>query len=464
MANTSTKEEQLVLALLPLVGGAENVDTVFHCYTRLRFTLKDNSLVKDKEVASLVGVLGTKWIGSTYSVIIGDYVSDVFEVLAKYVKIEEEAEEAVGEPGGKKERKNLITMFFAMMSGVMQPILYAICGSGLIMGLSVLLTNTGLIRGDSVFASVLGVLGNVGFYWLPMYVAVTAAERFKANKILAITLVGILLHPTFMNMAAAGTESLLLFGVIPMRVLDYSSTVIPSLLLIYTQAKLEKLLRRIVPQMLRTVLIPLVDVLFLGTAALVVIGPAAKYASDWIASAYLWLYNIASIPASILFAAGYPFMVLAGLHMSLAPICLQSLATLGVDYIMPLMSICHTGMAAAALAVFIRTRDERLKGVSATAAIVTGIGLTEPALYGVFLPFKKIMITVMIANGIGGLICGIFKTYALALALSPLGGLPIYFNDTFTSWLIATLVTLCLSFFGTLFFAYKPGDEKNLKA
>ena len=455
-------EEKLVGELLPLIGGAENVNTVFYCYTRLRFTLKDNSLVDDSGVASLIGVLATKWIGATYSIIIGDHVKDVFEVLAKYVNVKMEEPGAApdgGEFGGKRKMRNPVMLFFATMSGVMQPILYAICGSGLVMGLHVLCVNAGILQPDSVFAMVLGILGNVGFYWLPMYVAMTAAEHFKANKILAIALVGILMHPTISNLAAGGTESLSLFGFVPMRLLDYSSTVIPSLILVYIQSKFEKLLYKVLPKMLRTVVVPLADIVILGCLALVLVGPVAKYVSDWISQGYLWLYNLASIPASILFAALYPFIVLGGLHMSLAPICFQSLATLGVDYIMPLMSICHTGMAAASLAVFFRTRDARLKGVSATAAIVTGIGLTEPALYGVFLPFKRVMVMVMVANGIGGLICGIFKTYAIALALSPLGGLPVYFNPTFKSWLLATLVTLCVSFFGTLLFAYRRGDE-----
>lgn len=461
MGNTNATDEQFIQALLPLIGGAENVNTVFYCYTRLRFTLKDNSLVKDKQVASLAGVMATKWIGSTYSIVIGDYVKDIFEVLAKYVDVQQDEEQAPARaaPVSKHKRQNPIMLFFATMSQVMQPVLYAICGSGLVMGFQVLFVNVGLLQAGSTGATILNVLGNVGFYWLPMYVALTAAERFKANKILAMALVGILLHPTFASMAAAGTEYATIFGFIPLRLLDYSSTIIPSLILVYVQSKFEKLLYNVVPRTLRTVVVPLADILILGTVALLLIGPISKFASDWIAAGYLWLYNAASIPASILFAALYPFMVLGGLHMSLAPIALQSLATLGVDYIMPLMSVCHTGMAAASLAVFLRSKDVRLKGVSATAAIVTGIGLTEPALYGVFLPFKKIMITVMIANGIGGLICGIFKTYAVALALSPLGGLPIYFNPTFLSWLAATLATLFAAFLGTFLFAYKPGDE-----
>ncbi len=458
MGKADERNEKFVQDLLPLIGGADNVSTVFYCYTRLRFTLKDNALVKDGEIASLMGVIATKWIGSTYSVIVGDHVKDVFEVLAEYVDVQQEDADTLP-PGEKRKMQNPLMLFFATMSQVMQPILYAICGSGLVMGFQVLFINMGLLQPGDTVATIMGVLGNVGFYWLPMYVAYTAAERFKANKILAMALVGILLHPTFAGMAAAGTEYAMVFGFIPLRLLDYSSTIIPALILVYVQSKFEKLLHKVVPPTLRTIVIPLADILLLGSVSLLLLGPVSKFASDWIAAGYLWLYNFASIPASILFAALYPFMVLGGLHMSLAPIALQSLATLGVDYIMPLMSVCHTGMAAASLAVFVRTKDARLKGVSATAAIVTGIGLTEPALYGVFLPFKKIMVTVMIANGLGGLICGIFKTYAVALALSPLGGLPIYFNPTFLSWLAATLTTLGVAFLGTLLFAYKRGNE-----
>ena len=236
---------------------------------------------------------------------------------------------------------------------------------------------------------------------------------------------------------------------------------IPPLLTVYLLSKAEKLLTKVIPASLSTVLVPALELLILGPVILVLVGPFSQWASDILANGYFALYAKASIPASLLFGAFYPLIVLAGVHLSFVPLMLDSIAKTGVDYIMPLMSIAHCGLAGASLCIYIKTKNPKFKSVAATGAIVTGIGLTEPALYGVCRPLKKPLIISCICSGIGGAFYGIFKVSALALGLSPLGSIPLYFTDTFVYWVIGAILTAALSFAGVWIWGYKPGAEEE---
>lgn len=449
--------------LLEYLGGADNVKSVFHCFTRLRFTLRDTSLVQEDKVQAMTAVLNARYIGELYAVVVGDQVRDAYAELAKYVSVEEEDEEPAAPQGEVKKRKiNPFSLFIGTMSSVVAPVIISICGSGLIKGAQVLLLNLGVLQGDSVANTLLTLLGSVGFYWMPMYIAAATAKKYKCNQSMALLLAGILMHPVYLNMAGGAMTTVYLFDAIPIPIIDYSSQVIPILAMVYALSKLEKFLHKVVPDILKTVAIPLLEIIILGTLSLVVIGPVLKGAADLVASAYMWLYNIAAVPASALFAAAYPFLVMMGIHTSLGSFIFFSLAEFGVDYMMPLMSLAHCGLAASALAVYIRTKNKKLKGVSATGALITGIGLTEPALYGVFLPFKKIMAVCLVVNAIGGAFFGWFRVSALTIGLAPLGSIPIFFTDTFVYWVIGSIGTAVLAFIGTLLFGYKPGDENTV--
>jgi PTS system beta-glucosides-specific IIC component len=445
--------------LLPLIGGAGNIKNAITCHTRLRLTLADYSKVRDEPVKALENVMATKMSADQYQVIMGDNVKAVYQELLKYVSIAETVEEP-----GQKRKFNPLGIFAETMSAVFTPLIITICGSGLMMGLQVLFNKMGLIGPGDPFYEMLGVLGNVAFYFLPFTVAVSAADRFKCNKYMAIAMVAILMHPTWMVLAQGGLDRILLFGVIPIRLLSYSSAVIPPLLTVYLLSRFEKLLVKFIHPSLGTVLVPFFELLILGPIVLVLVGPFSQWASDIIARGYQWLYGVASVPASMLYGGLYPLIVLSGCHLTFVPLMLDSIGKIGVDYIMPLMSIAHCGLAPAALAVFFKTKNIKFKSVAATGAVITGIGLTEPALYGVCLPLKKPLIISCIASALGGLFYGIFHVSALSLGLSPLGSIPLYFTDTFVFWVIGALGTGILAFVGTWLFGYKDGDEKKIPA
>lgn len=459
--------QKFVQLLLPLIGGAENVTNVITCHTRLRISMKDYSIVDDATIKGLEGVMATRQSADQYQIILGDNVKATYNEFIKYVNVGAAAAPSTGAGTGSatgtaKRKFNPIGTFAETMSAIFTPLIITICGSGLMTGLQVLLTTLGVLEAGSPFHSILGVLGNVAFYYLPFTVAVSAADRFKCNKYMAIALVGVLMHPTWLTIASGGVDNILLFGVIPIRLLSYSSAVIPPLLSVYALSKFEKLLTKIIPASLSTVLIPFLELIILGPIVLALIGPFSQWASDIIANGYFWLYSVARVPASALFGGLYPLIVLSGTHLTFVPLMLDSIAKTGVDYIMPLMSIAHCALAPVSLAVFFKTTNPKFKPVAATGALVTGIGLTEPALYGVALPLKKPLVISCICSGIGGLFYGIFKVSALSLGLSPLGSIPLYFTDTFVYWVIGAVLTAVLAFVGTWIFGYKDGDEKKI--
>lgn len=450
--------EQFIKDLLPLVGGKENIKKAIHCHTRLRLTLYNYELVRDDEVRALEGVMTTKDSADQYQIVIGEKVKDVYKELLKYGSFN--GADNIEKTKRNSKNKNPFSMFAETMSAVFTPLIIAICGSGLMTGLQILLYKIGLIQPGDGFYVTLEVLGNTAFYFLPFLVAVSAADRFECNKYMAIALVGILMHPTWMSLVTDEVSSLMLFDLIPIRLLSYSSSVIPPLLSVYLLSKTEKILIKVIPASLGTVLVPAVELLVLGPIVIAFVGPFSQWASDILTEGYANLYAVASIPASLLFGALYPLVVLAGVHLSFVPLMLDSISKTGVDYIMPLMSIAHCGLAGAALCIFIKTKNQKFKSVAATGALVTGIGLTEPALYGVCLPLKKPLIISCICSGIGGAFYGIFKVSAIALGLSPLGSIPLYFTDTFVYWVIGAVMTAVLSFVAVWIWGYKAGDEE----
>ncbi len=451
---------KFVESLLPLLGGADNVGNVMHCFTRLRFNLKDESLIKEDEIRRLNGVMSTKKIGTTYSVVVGsEEVKPLFDEVMRHVKI---SDAAPAQTPAKKEKVNLFQMFIGMMGAVMSPIVPIICGCGLVEGIHVLLNVTNIVAKGTTVDLLLATLYSVGFYFLPFYVAYSASKRFQCNAILAMAIAGVLMHPNFMALADAGQQFAYLFDFIPIRLINYSCSIIPVLTCTYVLSILEKWLYKKIAKSVQIVFIPLISVVVMGILALVAVGPVMKWVTDLVANGYLWLSNTVPWLSQLIFSVTYPFQVLCGIHTSWSPIIIASIEKIGVDYIIPGICIAHVAMSGASLGVLIKTKNPKLKSIASTATLITGIGLTEPALYGIFLTFKKVMVTTSISIAIGGFFYGIFKVSALAIGLVPLGSFPVFFTNTFVYWLIISVATYILSCALAMTVGYKNGDEIGL--
>lgn len=447
--------EEFISKVIQFVGGEENIISATHCISRLRLVLSDQSLADENSINDLEKTIAISKSASQFQIVIGDEVIDAYEELLNQIprlKTEEKDDKIKPSQNGKL---NLIGLFTETVSGIFVPAMVGLLGCGIITGIQVLLTSLNIIQtGDGLY-TLFSVLGDTGFYFLPFLLAISSAERFGCNKYLAVALTGVLLHPTFTNLMNSGTDQLVLFGPIRISLMAYSSTVLPAIFTVYFQSKVEKILDKFIPRAIRLVFVPLLVLIIVAPTTLLIIGPIANSFSNSFANGFSWLYSNASIPASILLQAFYPFLVLTGLHMGLFPINLEMLASTGKVYLSPLMGGANAALAACALAIYFKTKDLNMKSTSISAAFVTGVGITEPALYGVVMKSKSLMLITIISGAVGGLINGLFQTYSSGIGFTPLGAIPLQFNSSLPFWILSMVITSVIAFTLTFFFGYK---------
>ena len=455
---------EFVQAILPLLGGVENISSVMHCFTRLRFSLRDETRIDEDGVKRLDGVLAVKMIGASYSVVVGnDMVTPVYEELIQYVPAEQiDGQDASmpASPVASAPRRNPFRAFFGLMGAVLSPIVPYLCACGVIGGVRALLNTLGWIVAGQTADLFLEMLFCAGYCFIPFYIAYAAAKHFSCNRIAALLVAGILMYPSWSGMSAAAAGRTVGMEWLMMR--DYSFSVFPTLISVWLISVLEKRLDRVVRESAKVVAVPLISVALAGAAALVVAGPLCDEAVKLILKGYLRLYAAAPCAASAAFAVSYPFQVLAGSHTIWSPLSIASIQRIGVDYLLPGICIANTALSGAALGAAVRSRNARFKRIAGAAALNAAIGLTEPALFGVFLPLKKMMLTTSLSIAAGAVLYGIYKVSVLGVGLMPLGSFPVFMTDTFVPWAIITAATFSLSLALAVTVGYRAGDETGL--
>lgn len=455
------KFNEIASEVLKAVGGVDNVIDVIRCQSRLRVSIKDFEYVDEDKVKKIEGVLGTKKSGMVYQIVFGDKVESVFQAFKQLLEFSKNDESTIVE-----KRKLTPSLIFGTLSetmaGIFTPVGTGLVGSGLVTALAILLKLAGIIQEGDAFSTVLTVIGGAGIAFLPMIVALASAERFKCNKIIAVIIAGILMSSTWTTLLSEGTNQLMLFGVIPLHVINYSTAIIPPILAIWVMAKLERYLKSHLPDILGNFFVPFVEIFVIGLASLIVIGPLAQILSDTIMNCATWMFDKVPLIASAVYAGLYPIMVMTGTHTATFTILFDNLARYGVDNVFPLMALAHAGMATAALVVFFKTKNKKLKGFASSGALVTFIGLAEPALYGVCVPLKKLLLVACVSAGLGGIVYGMFNVTVAGLGYLPLGTFPLYFNDTFIPAMLGLLITIIISAFLSIIWGYKVGDEDKI--
>jgi PTS system beta-glucosides-specific IIC component len=438
------KYQELTEAILKGVGGKENITELTRCTTRLRFVLKDHARIEMQALESLPGIVGIFKDSDRFQIVIGSNVGQVYEEMTTLLPegFVKRAEKAAGTyrfiPG------RILTMLAETIAGVFLPVTTAIIGVCMITSIRILMVTLGALDPSGDLHALMVVFGDSAFYFLPILVAVGAAERFKCNKFVAMAIMGIVLHPTLVAMINSGANSLNLGG-FHIYLFSYSSSIIPAILSVYVLSKFEKLASKILPSFLHPVLLAFIEIAVAGFVVVAFIGPAGLWVNNTVAGAYFFLLEHAQIPASLAMGAFYPLLVFTGTHNGLLPIMIESVNTLGRDYIMALWSISNTATAGAAFAVFLKTKNSQIKSTAGSAAFLCAVGLTEPALFGVTLRFKKPLIASIIAGGLGGIGFGAFKVASSGIGFSPLGSIPMYLGPTFVPFAIITALTFVLS-------------------
>lgn len=398
--------ENLAKQILKNVGGQENVSNLTHCATRLRFNLKNVSKANTEEIKQIKGVMGVVDKGGQYQVIIGNDVNHVYKEIMKIANIEGNSESK--EVDDRKPMAKVIDT----ITGIFTPILPAITAAGMMKAVLALLTAFKLISTDSQSYQIFNFMADAAFYFLPIFLANSAAKKFKCNPYLAMMLGGMLLHPTFVTMVNAAKETgepLAVFG-LPITLASYSSSVLPIILGVWFMSYVEPIADKISPKAIKFFTKPLITAVVSGIVILVVIGPIGYIVSDKVGLGIKTLESYASWLVPTLLGGLTPLLVMTGTHYGLIPIGINNRMTMGYDTIIyPGMLASNVSQGGAALAVAIKSKNKEIKQLASSAGITAVCGITEPALYGVNLRFKTPLYASMIGGAAGGLFLGLFR-------------------------------------------------------
>jgi len=448
--------QQIAEDILKLVGGKENVISVVHCATRLRFKLKDESVARTEALKNHQDVVQVVQSGGQYQVVIGSHVSDVHKELIKIVGIGERTSD--DEP---KVKRGIFNTFIDVISSVFTPFLGILAGTGVLKGMLSLAVAMGWMATTSGTYQILYAAADGFLNFLPIALAFTAAKKFNTNQFLAVALAMALVHP---NLAAfTATSELDFFGIPVIYGVGYASTVIPIILAVFIQSYVERFFRKIIPRALKIFAVTLLTILVMAPLTFVVIGPAGMIISSVLGNALAAIYNLSPIIAGLIIGGFWQVLVIFGVHWGLVPLVINNLGLIGYDTLLPMVVAAVLAQSGASFAVVLRSKEVRLKGLASSGGIAAIFGITEPTVYGVTLPLKRPFIAGCIGGAVGGAITAFAGVKAFAFSAS-IFIIP-NFNSTITGvesnvvvGIIALIVAFVIGFILTLVLGF---DEKK---
>jgi PTS system beta-glucosides-specific IIC component len=426
------KYEKLAKDIIKNVGGKENVNSLTHCVTRLRFKLKDESKANTEVLKKMDGVVTVIKSGGQYQVVIGNHVPDVYADVVAVGGFAASSED------GPEEKMSPFNKFIDIISGVFTPTLGVLCATGMIKGFNALFVALHLISNTSGTYAILNGIGDCLFYFFPIFLGYTASQKFKGNHFIGMAIGASLVYPKIAALTAAkplytvfkGTiiESgvNLTFLGIPVILMDYSSTVIPIILAAYVGAKIEKGFKKIIPDVVKTFLVPFCTLLVIVPLTFIVIGPIATWAGKLLGAATLGIYNLSPIIAGLFIGAFWQVFVIFGLHWGLVPIAINNMAVLKHDPVLATTFAASFAQTGVVLAILLKTKNTKLRSIAIPAFISGIFGVTEPAIYGITLPKKKPFVLSCIGAAIGGGILGAAGSNLYIMGGMGIFGIPSY--------------------------------------
>lgn len=445
--------------ILDKIGGEANISALAHCATRLRLNLKDESKADKTAVESLPGVIAVVQAGGQFQVVIGNEVPILFEELTRISNVGgSHTSVAVDEKGPKG---NVFNRFIELISAIFQPIVWPLAGAGLLKALLAMSTTFGWLNGETTTYTILNAAADAVFYFLPMFLAITAAKRFKTNQFTSMALAGALVYPSIVAL----TESVdpVTFLGIPVVVMSYVSSVIPIIIGVWLQGYLERSLNKLLPHWLRNFMTPLLTLLIMVPLLLMTVGPATTFAAQGISAGVNFLFSFAPWLAGAILGGLWQVFVLFGLHWGLVPIMLNDLSTQGFSLLNGPLPAAVLAQAAAGLAVAIRSRSAKRREAAAPAALSGFVaGITEPLIYAVNLPLKRPFYFGVVGGAIGGAIAAAGGSAANQFVFPSILGLTAYTqHGSFVLQLIGTGVAMVIGF--TLTFLFGPREQADAK-
>lgn len=409
MANNA----QIASDVLTAVGGKENVSNVTHCMTRLRFNLKDEGTVEDETISAIEGVIKVVRAGGQVQVVIGTNVDKVYDEVCRLGGFSENHAEDTGQEEKQKEKltaKDVLNGIMAGISGSVTPVLPVIIAGGIFKMIAVLLgpDNIGLLSEENQIYILCNLVNNAAFYFLPFFVAHSAAKKFNVSPVMAMLLAAIMIHPDMLGIVEAG-EAFKVYGLIPMKLVNYTQAVIPVILNTWIMSYIERWVKKIVPDVLRTIGVPVLQMVIMIPLGLCVFGPLCNVIMGWVANGIIWLDNTVGIAAMLLVGSLWVIIIMFGVHMPIMMTLLPVWMEMGFDGIVSPATIASAwAVIGVELAYALRSKGSENKSLG-WSCFVTNItaNISEPAIYGILLRDKKAMAWNMVGGAAGALTMGI---------------------------------------------------------
>ncbi len=448
------KYENEAKKIVELVGGENNISSLVHCATRLRFELKDEGKANKAELTKLSYVLQVVISGGQYQVVIGPAVNDYFNAILSVAHIGG-AGSSDQEAGAKKG--NVMDRIMKVISGAFSPLIPLLAGAGMMKALLTVFTEFGLMGYEDPTYLILSAAGNAVFYFLPIFLGITLAKQFGANAYVGGGIGAALLEPNFTGLLGMEGVNFLGIGVTP---IDYASTIFPIFIAVIVYSYLEKGLKKIIKKELQLFLVPMLCLMLMVPFTVILFGPFGTTLANKVSDVVMWLFNFNRIIAGMILGASYPFLTLLGLHWGFTPITLQNLNDFGGDMIEGVCVCAVFAEIGIALGAYLKAKKHSRMRDIAGPTILTGIlaGVTEPILYGIIMNYKRMLAVVAVASGIGGAINGALHVTCDAYVFHNIFSLAMRTYSPFTGYLFGIAAALISGVLLTYFWGVTADD------
>lgn len=443
------------------VGGEKNVNSLVHCATRLRFKLKDESVADTQKLKQDPDVIQVVQSGGQYQVVIGSNVADVYQAIVDEQGLTDQS-------GTEDQSKNPLNRLIDIISSIFTPFLGAMAAAGILKGFLSLATVLGWLATDTGAYQVLFAAADGVFTFLPVMLAFTAAKKFKTNQFLSLAIAMALVYPAITQLAGAG-GAVDFFGLpIVLAQSGYTSSVIPIILAVWVQSKFEPLVKKVIPQFLQMIFVPMIVLLVMVPLTFLLLGPIGTVIGNGLGSLFNSIYSFSPLVAGLIMGSLWQVFVMFGMHWGFVPIMFLNIEQYGFDVMVPMLLPAVLAQGGAALAVAIRTKDTKLRSLGISSTITSLFGITEPTVYGVTLPLKKPFVVACLSAGIGGAMIGFAGVKAFSSGLVSLLTIPTFIStnqaveSNVTMAILATTLSFVLAFVGTLIVGFDETvqDEK----
>lgn len=449
------KFENESAAIIRLIGGEKNIDSLVHCATRLRFGLKDDAKANKGELQKLPYVMSVVQSGGQYQVVIGSNVSDYYATISAMAGLSDQ------ETGSSKKTGFNLNAVFEIISGAFSPLIPALAGSGMLKALLTVLTQFNWLSAESSTYVILSAASNTIFYFLPIFLGITLSKRLGANMYVGGVIGAALLEPQFTGLI--GVENANFLG-IPVQAVDYATTLFPIFAAIFIYQFVDKFLKKIIYKDIQLFAVPMLSLMIMIPLTVILFGPFGTFFGDLLSGSVMWLFEKSRILSGIVLGGGMTFMVMFGLHWGFTPVTLDNLTRLGGDPIEGMALAAVFAQIGIAVGFFLRAKKHSKMRALAGPVALTGFfaGVTEPIVYGIILRYKRLLPIVAISGGLGGAVLGAFGVTMNAYVFHNIFSLPVY--SPLVGYLIGITVSLLSGALLAYFFGVKESELTEFEA